>query len=141
MVWRIMWPVERLHTELRHYRLRRTHPRDEVYRTLGLHGPIGRAELARHLSGEVGVRTVYRTIRAFINTQVARELPGGLIELISPFMPRRDYILCRSCGRRTPFWDPGLERKLRSILADRQYVLPAYQLELSGLCNLCAEQI
>lgn len=136
-----MWPTSALHTELQLYRLSRTRQRDEVYLAIGRLGPVRRRAVAKELQGIVGEKTVYRTVQAFLNTRVVRELPGGLIELTPQFSPKRYYIVCWGCGRRDPFWDARLEVALTRILARRQYVLPAYQMQLSGLCRLCTEQI
>lgn len=136
-----MWPVETLHNELRLYRLSKTRQRDAVYLAIGRLGPVQRAAIAAELAGEIDRRTAYRTIKTFLNARVIRELPDGLIELAPHFIRERYYILCWGCGRRTPFWDPALEKSLNRILARRRFVLPAHQMQLSGLCRLCTEQI
>jgi Fe2+ or Zn2+ uptake regulation protein len=136
-----MQPNLRLHAELRIYRLSRTRQRDEVFRQICRLEPVKRAALAAELAGYVSKMTVYRCIKTFINAQVVRELPGGLIERRPPFRQQHYAILCRSCGRRTRFWDQPLEAKLNSILERRRYVLAGHQLELSGLCSLCAQQV
>jgi Fe2+ or Zn2+ uptake regulation protein len=141
MVSGTMQPTSRLHTELWHYRLSRTRQRDRVYFEVGRFGPITPSRVARELAGIVGERTVYRTIHTFISAQIFRELPGGLIELAPPFRRQRYYIICRSCSRRTPFYDEALDTKLNSILQRKRFVLPAHQVELSGLCELCAETV
>ena len=141
MVGSIMWPTGRLHTELDIYRLSHTRQRDEVYLAIGRLGPVRPADLALALSGQASKRTVYRTVKAFKSALIIRELTGGMVELSPPFRHQHYFIICTGCGRRTGFWDEVLEAKLNRILERRRYVLPAHQVELSGLCPLCAQKI
>jgi Fe2+ or Zn2+ uptake regulation protein len=132
---------ETMHRELWLYRFSRTRQRERIYLVLGRIGPCRPVELAKELVLSTSKRTIYRTIQVFLNAGIARELPGGLIELMPPFQPKRHYIICRSCSRRTPFQDEALERLLAGTMDRHEYVLPMYQVELSGLCPLCAERI
>ncbi len=91
-----------MHTELLRYGLSRTRQRSEVYYLIGAIGPCRPRALVEPL-GQRGVskRTVYRTVRLFINTRIIRELPAGLVELQPPFRHQHYSIVCTGCGRST----------------------------------------
>jgi Fe2+ or Zn2+ uptake regulation protein len=133
-----MWPVERLHAELRIFRLSRTHQRNEIYRAVGRLGPCEPVRIVQELSPKIDKRTIYRTIKTFANAQIIQHVGQGLIELAPPFRRLHYYVLCRGCGLRFAFWDEALEAKLNSIMARRRYVLTHHSVELSGLCELCS---
>lgn len=136
-----MWPVERLHAELRIYRLSRTRPRDEVYLAVGRLGPCRATAIVQELRTSIDKRTIYRTLKTFAQAQIIQYIGPNLIELAPPFRQLHYYILCRGCGRRTAFWNEALEATLNRAMTRRRYVLVRQQIELSGICSLCAEQI
>lgn len=132
-----MWPVERLHFEFKRRRISRTAARDAVYVALGRLGPCAIASLVRHFEGKVDATTVYRTMDLFLRIGVARRVRDGLVELGEPFRQHHHHFECRKCGRRIDFLDGAVERAVQKLSGSR-WVLESHQLELTGVCRLCA---
>ena len=130
-----------MHTELRLYRLSRTHQRDLVYQTVGAFGPLSIRDIALQLAGRVSERTVYRIIDRFLSAQIVYRPGHKLIDLSPPYRQERHFIVCRGCGRQGGFLDDAITSRLERIMNDRRFVMPARQIQLSGFCELCAQQI
>ncbi|WP_433339939.1 Fur family transcriptional regulator [Streptomyces sp. CA-253872] len=91
---------------------------------------------------EVGLTTVYRTLRLFEETghaDVMRDESGGRLYRWRPPGEHRHYLVCRACGTSLAVNADVVERWVATVMKESGYRAVAHTLELSGVCDMCAE--
>ncbi|EDY45115.1 Fur family transcriptional regulator [Streptomyces sp. SPB074] len=91
----------------------------------------------------VGLTTVYRTLRLFEETgraDVMREESGGRLYRWRPPGEHRHYLVCRGCGASSAVNAEAVERWVAAVMKESGYRAVAHTLELSGVCDGCAER-
>ncbi|GFO59880.1 transcriptional repressor [Geomonas silvestris] len=109
-------------------------------------------ELGRHLHVDefypilrtkypkIGHATVYRSLKLFAESGIAREVRFGdgltRYELVTDGV-RHDHLLCTACGTITEFESPGLGQLEASIVQNHGFKVQSLQIELRGVCSQC----
>ncbi|GFO69433.1 transcriptional repressor [Geomonas limicola] len=98
--------------------------------------PILRAKYPK-----IGHATVYRSLKLFAESGIAREIRFGdgltRYELVTEV--RHNHLLCTACGTITEFESAGLGQLEASIVKDYGFKIQSLQIELRGVCSQCLE--
>lgn len=102
---------------------------DQLYQRMRSHGlKISRA-------------TVYRNLELLVECGLVRKYRLGhdrfLYEHVHPGQSH-DHITCRECGSVVEFVSPAIHSLLQEILKAHGFVPGESELEVSGLCGICA---
>lgn len=128
---------------LRAQGLKVTANRLELFRVLSGHArPLSSAELARVLTARgISVATVYRMTQQLAEAGLVHAVMVGHdnigYELVAPFRPHHDHLLCTGCGRTFDLADCGLDTIVRELGQRQGYEVTFHSLELHGLCPSC----
>lgn len=103
-------------------------------------------ELYRRIKEEasgIGVATVYRTLKLFCDSGLARELKSE--DGVSRFEPlsgheHHDHLICVRCGKFVEVVHPEIEKLQEAISKKEGFVLTRHRLELYGLCRPCQKR-
>jgi Fe2+ or Zn2+ uptake regulation protein len=132
-----MFPLERLHTELTRRHISRTAARDETYCALAKLGEGTLAQLMVELPRAMHSRTLKRTLTLFLEIGVINQIDTGVYELADPYRQHHHHITCPTCGKRTNFFDPTLEKNIQRLISRRRLTLSGHHIELTAVCGLC----
>ena len=99
--------------------------------------------LVSHHSSEIGVATVYRTLKLFVQARIASE--RRFEDNVTRYEPRvegehHDHMICTVCGHIYEFEDPMIEQRQVYIANQLGMVITSHRLELYGYCkdkNIC----
>lgn len=128
---------------LRAHGLKVTANRLEFFRVLsGYARPLSSTELARVLGARgISVATVYRMTQQLVEAGLVHAVMVGHdnigYELVAPFRPHHDHLLCTGCGRTFDLADCGLDTIVRELGRRQGYDVTFHSLELHGLCPAC----
>lgn len=88
---------------------------------------------------DVGLSTVYRTLRLFVDAGVAseRHFQDGIARY-EPVQPHHDHLICLGCRAIVEFEDDAVERLQEQVAATHGYRLVSHRHELYGYCRACA---
>lgn len=88
-------------------------------------------------NSEIALATVYRVLMQFAEAGVLLrshfESGKALFELNEG--THHDHLVCLKCGRIEEFVDPEIERRQKSICAERGFELNEHSLALYGICS------
>ncbi len=94
---------------------------------------------AKHPS--IGYATVYRTLKLFAESGIAREIHFGdgqaRFELCAEG-EHHDHLVCTKCGRIQEFEDDRIETLQAEVAANYGFKIENHKLELYGLCANCS---
>jgi Fur family transcriptional regulator, ferric uptake regulator len=100
-------------------------------------------ELYLHLRGAnptLGYVTVYRTLKLFAASGIAREFQFGdgqtRYEHVSQG-EHHDHLVCVRCGAIAEFSNDAIEAIQEEVAASHHFVIRHHKLELYGLCAAC----
>ncbi|NDV24884.1 transcriptional repressor [Desulfovibrio sp. JC022] len=101
------------------------------------------AEYVRKRVPEIGMSTVYRTLKLLIDSGVADCLDLG--ENVSMYEHayghnHHDHLVCTQCGKRVEFVCDALERRQEVLAANNGYTLTRHRVVLYGICSECQEK-
>lgn len=133
-------------SDLKNMGLKATLPRLkvlEIFQRSSAHGS------GRHMSAEdvykaliaenidVGLATVYRVLTQFEQAGLLarNHFEGGRAMFELNEGSHHDHLVCLTCGRVEEFVDPEIERRQRSIAAERGFKLHDHALALYGECT------
>jgi Fur family ferric uptake transcriptional regulator len=87
----------------------------------------------------VGLATVYRTLRLFVEADIAaeRRFNDGVTRY-EPAQAHHDHMLCVRCGRIVEFENDDIERLQESIATRHGFRLMSHRHELYGSCSSCS---
>lgn len=97
---------------------------------------------ARHPN--IGHATVYRALRLFADSGIAREINlGDGVTRYEQTRPgaRHDYLVCSDCGTVTGFENGSIERKQLEVAREMGFVVESLKIELRGVCSRCLGQV
>lgn len=98
---------------------------------------------ARRKNPKLGIATVYRTLKLFCKTGIAREImpeDGTCRYELAENKGHHDHLICLGCGSFIEAMDPEIE-KLQDKLAARYNFRPQrHKLEIYGLCATCGKR-
>lgn len=96
---------------------------------------------ARADGQKISRATVYRNLELLVECGLVAKvvLPGGrtVYEHLHPGL-EHDHLSCRQCGRIVEFVSPGISALLAEICRAHDFDPGAPQLQISGLCRVCA---
>ena len=140
--------IEFAERELQRAGHRASMPRSAVLELIGRQDCVRSAhEIADELRADgrrVGVATVYRTLELLASLNLVQRLDlGGGSARYEPALPggehHHHHLVCDSCGRVTPFEDPGLERAIDSLARKVDHRVGHHDVILRGACPACAK--
>ncbi len=127
--------------------IRRTSPRARVIAAALRQGqPFTAAELVTELAARgAGRATVFRTLDLLVRSGVLARIHGvergARCQRYTPCAPQHHHhLVCRACGRVDELPEPGLERRLRRLAADRGFRAVVHTVEIEGVCGDCADR-
>lgn len=96
---------------------------------------------SRHAN--VGHATVYRALKLFAESGLAREIHFG--DGITRYEParqgqRNDYLVCSDCGTATEFDNSTVEQRQAEIARSLGFMIESLKIELRGVCSRCLVQ-
>ncbi len=94
---------------------------------------------AKHPS--IGYVTVYRTLKLFAESGIAREIHFGDGQTRyehSSEGEHHDHLVCTRCGRIQEFEDGRIEQLQAEVAAGYGFTIETHKLELYGLCTNCS---
>ena len=94
--------------------------------------------LVAHQSSNIGVATVYRTLKLFVQAKIATE--RRFDDNITRYEPRvegehHDHMICTVCGHIYEFEDPTIEQRQVDVANELNMVITSHRLELYGYCK------
>lgn len=128
---------------LREHHVRVTPNRLTVFRAMqNSKGPLTIPDLAARVEGSgLNTATLYRIMETLTDLQIAHPVlqdhQSVAYELLEPFAPHHDHLVCRQCGRTVDIFDCRLEDALKSISDDKGFRIDFHQMEVHGLCPDC----
>ena len=116
---------------------------DEIF---SQHGHIDAEELLAAMKGrglKISRATVYRNLDLLVACGLARkqrlERNRFLYEHVHSGQ-QHDHLVCTGCGRVVEFISPGIAALQAEICRAHGFVASRHTLQISGLCNQCAQQ-
>jgi Fur family transcriptional regulator, ferric uptake regulator len=117
---------------------------DEIF---SQHGHIDADELlaaVRARGLKISRATVYRNLDLLVDSGFARKQRLGhrrfLYEHVHGGQGSHDHLVCSGCGRVVEFVSPGIAALQSEICRAHGFVPGRHTLQISGLCNRCAER-
>ena len=115
---------------------------DEIF---SQHGHIDAEELLNAMKArglKISRATVYRNLDLLVESGLARKSRlggrGHLYEHVHGGQ-QHDHLVCTGCGRVVEFVSPGIAALQAEICRAHGFVPTRHTLQISGLCNRCAE--
>ena len=97
----------------------------------------------RKEDSSIGQATVYRTLKLFCESGLAKEVHfgDGMARYEKTFGTKHhDHLICIACGKQTEFMDDTIE-KLQEELAEKYgYILTSHHMYLYGVCPACRKK-
>lgn len=91
----------------------------------------------------IGYATVYRTLRLFAASGIARDfnLGDGLTRYeLAGRGKRHDYLVCTDCGTVTELENSSTERHQADVARSVGFTVESLKIELRGICSNCSAQ-
>ena len=132
---------------LRHKGLKVTQQREEIAQIfLSSAHHLSAEELyqqTRKTHPEVGLSTVYRTLKLLVEASLATERQFG--ERITRYEPvargeHHDHIICINCGVIVEFENRKIEELQREVAERNNFTVLRHKLELYGYCQKCRQR-
>ena len=91
----------------------------------------------------IGYATVYRTLKLFAESGIAREMQFGDGQTRYEHAmegEHHDHLVCTGCGAIIEFENESIERLQAEVAASHGFLIVTHKLELYGLCAGCQGQ-
>ncbi|NDV28557.1 Fur family transcriptional regulator [Desulfovibrio sp. JC010] len=101
------------------------------------------ASYVRERTPEIGMSTVYRTLKLLVDSGVADCLDlGNKVDLYEHAYghTHHDHLVCTKCGKKVEFTCECLERQQGVFAARHGYELTRHRVVLYGICSECQEK-
>lgn len=88
----------------------------------------------------IGYATVYRTLKLFAESGIAREIQFGDGQTRYEHViegEHHDHLICTSCGAITEFENDTIEKLQDEIAASHGFLIETHKMELYGQCANC----
>ena len=93
---------------------------------------------------EIGIATVYRTIRLLVDCGILLEHTfgekKGFFEVIDMNSEHHDHLICNACGKIIEFKSDIIDDDKQRIVAQHQFKIKSHKLEIYGICSKCQQQ-
>lgn len=91
----------------------------------------------------IGYATVYRTLKLFAESGIAREIHFG--DGQTRYEPaaegeHHDHLICTRCGAVQEFENEAIERLQQGVADQFGFMVETHKLELYGICSKCRKQ-
>jgi Fur family ferric uptake transcriptional regulator len=90
---------------------------------------------------DVGIASVYRALELLSELRLVQRLDFGdgltRFEPIEASGEHHHHLVCRVCGRVSPFADPGLEALLETVARRQSYAVVDHDVVFRGVCPVC----
>ena len=91
----------------------------------------------------VGQATVYRTLKLFCDSGLAKEVHFG--DGVARYertvgVTHHDHIICIACGKQVEFVDATIEKLQESLAAKHGFILTSHHMNLYGVCPSCRKK-
>ncbi len=97
-------------------------------------------DLAKNQIPNIGIATIYRTLKLFSACKIANELKFNRGKTrYEPLLDTKhhDHLICLKCGNLTEIFDDEIERLQEKLSKKNDFVLKSHKLELYGFCKDC----
>lgn len=88
----------------------------------------------------IGYATVYRTLKLFAESGIAREMQFGDGQTRYEQVEQgehHDHLICTRCGVITEFANETIEKIQEEVAANHGFLIQTHRLDLYGLCPRC----
>jgi Fur family transcriptional regulator, ferric uptake regulator len=88
----------------------------------------------------IGYATVYRTLKLFAESGIAREMQFGDGQTRYEHVEEgehHDHLICTRCGTIMEFENETIEKIQADVAASHDFIIQKHRLELYGLCARC----
>jgi Fur family transcriptional regulator, ferric uptake regulator len=116
---------------------------DEIF---DRHGHIDAEDLLEGMQSrgvKISRATVYRNLDLLVECGLVRKYRLGRDRFLFEHVHRgqqHDHLVCTACGRVAEFVSPGIAALQTEICRAHGFVPDRHTLQISGLCNACAER-
>lgn len=89
----------------------------------------------------IGFATVYRTLKLFAESGIAREIQFGDGQTRYEHLhagEHHDHLVCTSCGAIVEFENETIEKLQSEVATQHGFTIVSHKLELYGLCGKCS---
>ncbi|HHE41927.1 MAG TPA: transcriptional repressor [Dehalococcoidia bacterium] len=96
----------------------------------------------REIAPDVGLVTIYRTLRLLVELGLACEISADARQptyLLSRPAEHHHHLICSKCGHVVDFTSEAIERLGRRLAAETGYTIQNHVLEFVGTCPLCRD--
>ena len=97
-------------------------------------------DLVRKKYPQIGLATVYRTMKVICNAGLARETDfGGNIRRFEHKYKHQhhDHLVCLNCGRIIEVMSPAIEKLQENLAKKHRFKAVRHRMEIFGLCKNC----
>ena len=97
-------------------------------------------DLVRKKHPQIGLATVYRTMKVICDAGLAREADfGGGIRRFEHKYKRQhhDHLICLKCGRIIEVMSPEIEKLQESLAKKHRFEAVKHRMEIFGICKTC----
>lgn len=95
------------------------------------------------IDSEIGIATVYRTIRLLVDCGVLLEHTfgekKGFFEVIDMNAKHHDHLICNICGKIIEFKSDVIDDDKQRIAEQYQFQIKSHKLEIYGVCSACQQ--
>ena len=96
--------------------------------------------LVRKKHPQIGLATVYRTMKVICDAGLARETDfGGNIRRFEHKYKHQhhDHLVCLKCGRITEVISPAIEKLQENLARKHRFKALRHRMEIFGICRIC----
>jgi len=97
-------------------------------------------DLIRKKHPQIGLATVYRTMRVICDAGLARETDfgGGIRRFEHKYKHQHhDHLICLKCGRIIEVMSPEIEKLQESLAKKHRFKAVEHRMEIFGICKAC----
>jgi Fur family ferric uptake transcriptional regulator len=91
----------------------------------------------------IGQATVYRNLRIFVESGIAREvrLGDGVVRYEHNIgHAHHDHLTCEVCGKTVEIVDQQIEKLQEKLARNRNFVITRHELNIYGICEACRKK-
>ena len=97
----------------------------------------------RKADASIGQATVYRTLKLFCDSGLAKEVHfgDGMARYEKTFgIQHHDHLICIACGKQVEFVDPLIEKLQEKLATQYDFLLTSHHMNLYGVCPACRKR-
>ena len=91
----------------------------------------------------IGQATVYRTLKLFCDSGLAKEVHfgDGMARYEKTFGAKHhDHLICIACGKQVEFMDDTIEKLQEKLAKQYDFILTSHHMNLYGVCPSCRKK-